>query len=364
MKRFLSAVLVVLMIAALLPAAYAAVPMSKIYIRTYNDTGAGNDVPRVGQNVNQFTAQPETAGFIVSSIALYDMGGAQCTGRVENQQYVLNVNITVIDGNYYIDGSTTAFINGVQCSVTPGPDGMSATISRNVTPKFIDPTIWKHPGDENHDKSKVFSFAASASPLYTQWQWTIMTTYGEKFTPEEFQAAYPGVGVTYHENSGGGVTLNISNPIDDMSGWLVYCGFKGESGAWVYTNKAQMTIKDAVLTPTPTIEIVEAPEEKEESKTTTTVDGLEVPEGVYIVETPEPTEEVIATPEPATAPAATPEPEVKKPGTGLKILKGVGIALGSLIVLGGIVIFIQYEIDKKKRKRRAKLSGRNSSGKF
>lgn len=358
MKRFLSVFLVILLFASLLPAAYAdAVPMSKIYIKTYNDTGSGNDVPRVGQSVSTFTAQPESAGFIISSLSLYDMNGAQCTGTVLDQQYVLYVNISVVDGNYYIDGSSTAFINGVQCSITPGGDGKSAVISRNVTPKVVDPTIWKHPGDENHDKSKVFSFAASASPYYNNWQWYILSTYGDKMTADEFAAAYPSVGVAYHENSGGGVTLNINNPIDEMDGWLVYCGFQSLSGAWVYTNKAQMKIKGAVVT-TPTI--VAPPEEE---KTTTVVDGIEVPEGVTIVETPGPEITIVETPEPTVEPTPTPEVKPEKSGTGLKILKGVGIAVGGIVIIGGIIIFAQYLADRKKRKRRAKMSGRKYTGK-
>lgn len=362
MKKLLSVLLVLLLCISLVPFAFAedSIAVDKVYVRSYpSHSYGGNDLPTVGQNYSDFYCDCETGGIVVTGWSLVDDAGTPCSGKVENKNYTLTVTLQSNVVNYFFDGNTRAFINGVAANISA--NGSTASISRYIKPNLVDPVIWKQPGDENHDKSSIFSFTASASPVYASYAWYLMTPNGQKFTPEEVHATYPSVNCVVSDTNGGGVRLNIHDPVDDMNGWLVYCGFKGYSGAEVMTNKAMIKIKGIVASPTPTIEIVAPPEESSATS------GGDLPEGIYIVDPPEPeiveTSEPTETPEPT--PMVTPEPEPKKPssGAGLKILKGVGIAVGGLAVVGGGIMYATYLKDKRRRARRAKMAGRTSSSK-
>ena len=379
MKKAVSLALALLIIASLCGAGYSEniVGVEKVNVETYPFKGSGNDLPTVGQSVSTFYAGTITAGISVTGVSLVDDSGATCSGTVENKNYTLNVAIVSNASNYVFTPSTKAYINGVAASISPSADGLSAMLSRYIKPNVVDPVIYKNPGDENHDKNSLFSFTASASQVFTSFQWYIMSTYGEKFTPEELASAYPGVTCSVKDVGGGVVRINIGNPYDEMTGWLVYCVFTGASGTPVTTSKATMTIKGAeagTYRPSPSIEIVSTPEG-------TTVDGITVPEGVTIVETPTPQITIIETPEPAAETPQPQEPATDTVDTGkteetaagqnltekvkgfftpkvLSILKWVGIAAGGILLIALLVLFVQYLADKRKRKRRAKMAGR------
>ena len=383
MRRILSLIIVILMLCCLMPFSFGEeyVGVEKVYVETYPDKNSGNDLPRVGQSISDFYASTITGGISVQNWTLIDEDGVTCSSTVENKNYNLYINVVSNISNYVFTSNTKAYINGVSATITPSGDGHGATLSRNIKPSVIDPVIYKNPGDENHDKGSTFSFTASASQVFMTYQWYIMSTYGEKYTPEELSAAYPGVVCSVKETGSGSVRLNITNPYDGMNGWLVYCTFTGASGNPVATSKATMTIKGAkeeTITPLPVV--TETPE------VTETVDGIEVPEGITIVETPTPEITIVETPTPTAEIEETPVPEIEAAETEsenntssiketanliserlgtlnispelLRILKYVGIGVGAVVVLSFFVMFIQYLKAKRKAKRRAKMAGR------
>ena len=375
MRKAAAMLLAAILLLGMLPAAALAeelVPVDSVYIETYPNSSSGNDLPTVGQNYSDFYVSTKSAGISVTGWSLVDDSGVPCTGTVENRNYTIYVNISSNIINYVFTANTRVYINAVAATIQPSEDGLSATIVRySIKPNLIDPVIWTNPKDESHEASSLFSFVASASPIYVSYQWYIMSTYGEKFTPEELQAAYPGTSCYVSETSSGGVKLNISNPNDGMNGWLVYCGFKGYSGGEVFTTKAQINIKGAASSaaPEPTIQIVDVTEEPQSSGGQY-IDGVYVPDGVTVVETPGIT--IVETPEPTAEPTAAPSASpqtaaaeesssAKAPGS--KVLKFVLAGVGALIVLVGAVLFAQYIKDEQKRKKRAKMSGRNYRGK-
>ena len=363
--------LCLVMVLALCPMASAddIIGIDKVNIETYPTANATyNDLPTVGQQISTFRASTITAGVSVTGWSLVDDDGVTCTGMVENKNYTLYVNVESRASNYVFDGNTKAYINNVTATISPNGDGTTATISRYIKPNLVDPVIYKNPTDENHDKNTVFSFTASASQVYSSFQWYIMTPYGEKFTPEELSAAYPGVTTSVKDMGSSGVRLNIGNPIDEMSGWLVYCTFTGYSGVPVATSKATMTIKGVTpYTTTPTPVVVDT-----EGSETTTVGGVGVPEGITIVETPTPTITIVETPSPNIIIVETPEPTTaptaevtvttatttKDNSKLLNILKIVGIVVAVIVVIGAAVLFVPYLIEKNKNERRRKMSGR------
>lgn len=368
-KRLTCLVLAVIFTLALCPMASAddIVGIDKVNIETYPTANSSyNDLPTVGQQASVFHAGTITAGVQVTGCSLVDDNGNTCTGTVENKNYTIYVTVSSQAINYVFNGNTKAFINGVAATISPSGDGQSATISRYIKPNIVDPVIYKNPTDENHDKSSLFSFTASASQVWSSFQWYIMTTYGEKFTPEELSAAYPGVTTSVKDIGNGAVRLNIGQPLDDMSGWLVYCIFYGYSGTPVATNKATMTIKGAKPSDTkPSVVVVDT--DASTASGGTMVDGVYVPDGITIVETPAPSIEIVETPEPTVEIAQTPEPvqtaepeqaAVKDNSKLLTVLKWAGIVIGAIVVVGCLVLFVSYLSEKKKAERRRKMSGR------
>lgn len=372
-RKILSLVLCLVLVLALCPMASAddIIGIDKVNIETYPSSKATyNDLPTVGQQVSEFRASTITAGISVTGCSLVDDNGVTCTGMVENKNYTLYVTVVSQASNYIFTGNTKAYINNVAASISPNGDGTSATISRYIKPNVVDPVIYKNPTDENHDKSSVFSFTASASQVYTSFQWYIMSTYGEKFTPEELSAAYPGVTTSVKDMGSSGVRLNIGDPLDEMSGWLVYCTFTGYSGVPVATSKATMTIKGVTpsnATPTPIIVDLE----DEDSDVPEGITIVETPTpSIQIVETPSPTIEIVETPAPTTVPTAEVEVSTVEDASAsaaaktkdnsklMNILKWVGIGIGVLALIGVAVFVIPYFVQKSKDNRRRKMSGR------
>ena len=406
LRKFIIFLIVCLLLSAFPAGAIAmeSFDIGKVLIETYPGSG-GNDLPYVSQDYSAFYCKTSTSGVVVSGWSLVDGNGTQCSGKVENKQYTLSVNVTSQVVNSTFSANTAAYINNVPATISVSGDGLSATVSRVISPKLVGATIWKDPGDEKHDAGNVFSFTASASPYYNSVQWYLRSPYNESYKAEDVGTLFPNVTCTVHDRGSGGTTCNFNNVPAEMDGWMVYCAFIGEAG--------QTLTKNAFITVTNAAALLAAPSPSPEAAAT--------PEPtIYIVETPEPTNNIWIVEEDwsedwsydtqyhwhaskipqnnkvnekaahdmtwtetkaATKKEAGEETGVcsvcgytetksveyvKPQRTGLKLpsaVKWVGGILGGIIVVGGGILGIQYLKDKAKRKRRAKMSGRTGSHK-
>ena len=239
--------------------------IDKVLVQTYPGDG-GNNIPYVGQEWSAFYAQTTTSGVAVTGCSLIDSSGTACTGKVENKGYTLSVSLSSQVINFIFTSDTKAYMNNEPCNISVSADGFSATISRQISPRLVAPTIWKNPGDETHNSGQTFSFAASASPTYNSVQWYVRSPYNQTVKAEEINTLF--VNTTGHvvDHGSGGSTLNLSGVPVDMDGWSVYCEFKGDGGS-AYTSDAFLHVSDAaailaatpVPSPTPAITIIKHP---------------------------------------------------------------------------------------------------------
>ena len=385
------------------------VTYNKVLIETYTSAKAtGNTLPVVGQKVSDIVIKTNTTGLAVTGWELVGAGT-----KVENRDYVLNVNVSLwVENGVFDFFGTKGYINGVESTVTVNSDLKTATISRLISPDIQAAVVWHHPGNESHDAGECFSFTATASQVYDSYQWKLRSPYNETYNAEDVGSIFPGPYAVIADIENG-TRCNIYDVPEELNGWSIYCIFKGAGGD-VPTNSASITVKNAA--PEPTIQIVAAPdaitvvEEKTQEET-------DVPQGITIVDAPEEVDpeenenitivqweeawtyddnshwhksadsysDETSEPETHTMSWTTTReatkkadgeeegvcevcgyttrrnvPYVKEEKTGgmskgLKI--GLG-AVGAVAVIGGGVMFTQYEIDKKKRKRRAKMAGR------
>lgn len=384
-----------------------AVTYNKVLIETYTSAQAqGNTLPAVGQNVSDIVIKTNTTGVNILGWEL--VGAGQ---KVENRDYVLNVYIALWVENGIFDAfGTKGYINGVESTVTVNPDLKTATVSRLIKPDVLAPIVWHHPGNESHNAGECFSFTATASQVYTSYEWKLRSPQNETFNAQDVSNLFTGPYAVISDIDSG-TRCNIYQVPEGLNGWSVYCVFKGPGGD-VKTNSASINVKNAA--PEPTMQIVQAPDAVPEQKDEK---NGEAPEGITIVDAPdsknpednenitivqweeawtyddnnhwhksvdqysdetsdpEPHEMSWTTVREATKKADGEEdgvcdvcgyttkrnvPYVKPEKTdgmskGLKL--GLG-AVGAIAVLGGGVMFTQYEIDKKRRKRRAKMAGR------
>ncbi|MDO5445046.1 MAG: hypothetical protein Q4F31_05435 [Eubacteriales bacterium] len=410
-RRLIVLFLLIFMLTALLPVSGSAddIPLyyyDKILIQTYPGSG-GNDLPYVSQQYSAFYAQTTTSGVSVTGWSLTDSSGNACSGKVENKNYTLSVNVSSSVVNSLFSSETKAYINNEPANISVSSDGMSATVSRSIMPKLIGATVWKDPGDESHESGHTFSFVASASPYYDSVQWYVRSPYNESYKVEEIGNVFPGVTASVIDHGSNGTTCNLNAVPPQMDGWMVYCAFVGAAGQ-TNTKNAYIHVTNAAVTPTP------AP----------TPSPTPVPTpNVYIVETPEPipapTPEVYVVTEDwsddwtydkdshwheslipqvtdidAQAPhdmvwtetrAATKKMDGEEQGvcsvcgytetrsvvytkperTALDLPSFVPWiigAVGGIIVLAAVIVFIEYLKVKARKKRRAKMSGRSGSG--
>ena len=250
---------------------------------------AGADLPFVGQEYSAFSCSTITPGITVTGWSLVDDSGTPCSGTVQNRNYTLSITVASQAMNYYFTSDTRASINGEQATLSPSADGLSATLSRYISPRLVAPTIWHNPADESHDSGETFSFTASASPLYDSFQWYLRSPAGQVFNAEDVSDSFPGVTATVTDlGKSNGCRCNFHNVNGNLNNWMVYCVFKSAAGE-VSTDKALIKVQNAdaivmVGQPSPTPAVQETP-------------SLENG-GIWIVETP--------APEPVPAPAASP----------------------------------------------------------
>ena len=413
--------LAIVVIAGVCPMSASAqtVTYDKVLLETYTSSQAtANTLPVVGQNVSDIVVKTSTTGVTVLGWELVGAGT-----KVENHDYILNVYIAMGVTNGVFDPySTTAYINNVKSTITVNADRISATVSRQITPDVQAPVVWHHPSDETHNAGECFSFTATASQVYTSYQWKIRANSGETYNVEDIQSMFPGTYAVV-SNLDQGTRCNIYNVPEGFNNWTVYCVFSGAGGD-VSTNSATIHVKNASPDPTPTI--VDAPSTQSSSS------DVNVPAGITIVD--EPTSDINIVDEPSDSQTADDtetttneninivewedawtyddtghwhksidaysdevsetEPHVltwtttieatkkadgeeegtcsvcgyttkrnvayEKPETrGLSTGAKVAIGVvGGIAVLGGGTVGVQYIIDSNKRKRRAKMSGR------
>lgn len=403
-RKIFSLLLAVVLCLAMSPFASADdIAIPKIILETYPSASAGyNEVPEVGQNVSDFIVRSSTGGVNVTGWTLYDSSGAVAAGTVKNEDYTLSVSVSSSVANEYFTSATQAYINNVASAVTV-TDSKNATVTRRMTPRLVAPTVWHSPTDETHTAGdgQLFSFAATATPNYTGYQWYIQTASNEDIKAEDLEKKYPGVVATV-KTVETGTRCNIHNATGNMDGWRVYCVFSGPGGD-AYTKKAVMHVKSAAPatpepapSPSPTPEPTPSPSPTPEPSTApapvqweeawsydaenhwhrstdpnvTEVSDLEAHQMVWTLKTAASRksageEQGVCSVCGYTASRAV---EYVKSGSVFDsmspTLKWVLGAVGGLILLLALIIFLQYLADRRRRKRRKKMSGGSSSRKY
>lgn len=396
-KRIFAAALAVLVCVSAFPVSAAAVEsigIDKVLIQTYPGQG-GNDLPYVSGDIGAFYATTSTSGVAVTGWSLVDDNGNQCTGKVQERYYTLNVTLASQAVNYFFSQNTRGYINNEAAELSyVSSDGMTATFSRRIMPRLIAPTIWHNPTDETHNAGETFSFAASASPYYESFQWYLRSPYNEKYAVEECGSIFSGTSAYVSDNGASGTTCNLNNVSANFDGWMIYCVFKGVGGETA-TQNAAIRIKNKPAptpeptpapTPAPTIEIVVTPEPTSaitiiehdyasewsfDDEKHWHADKIPMSESV----SDEGTHDMVWTETPATKKAPgekkgvcsvcgyeqTETIEYVRPVREAKVPKAVKWAvgiIGGLVLLAAAVVGIQYIKDKRRRERRARMAGR------
>lgn len=410
--RIIVAVLFICLLAGMLPVFGSAddIPLyyiDKVLIQTYPGSG-GNDLPYVSQQYSAFYAQTTTSGVSVTGWSLTDSSGNACSGKVENKDYTLSVNVSSGVVNSLFSSETKAYINNEAANISVLSDGMSASITRSIRPKLVGATVWKDPGDESHESGNTFSYVASASPYYDSIQWYVRSPYNESYKVEEIGKVFPGVTANVIDHGANGTTCNLIAVPPQMDKWTVYCAFVGVAGQ-TNTKDAYINVTDAAVklqTPEPTPQIIQTPAPTVFAVDPPTPAPAPTPE-VYIVtedwsdewsydkdshwhesRIPQVTDineqaphDMVWTETRAATKKADGEEQGKcsvcgytetrsviytKPErTSLALpsaVKWIIGAVGGIIVLAAIVVFIEYLKVKARKKRRARMSGRNNGG--
>ena len=375
--------------------------IDRILIQTFPGNG-GNDLPYVYQDISAFYAQTTSPGVSVTGWSLIDGNGTSCTGKVENKSYTLNVSVASQVSNSLFSQNTQAYINNEPASVSISGDGLSATVSRSIQPRLVAATIWKDPGDEEHEAGHTFSYNSSASPYYTSVQWYVRSPQNQSYKVEEIGDVFGGVTYQISDHGANGSTCNLIAVPPQMDGWTVYCSFVGAAGA-TNSKDAKISVIGAKATPTP------AP-----TPTPTPIPTPQpTPKPTPVAVTPVPTPEVIAVTEEWSeewsgdaanhwhasrnpgvtdvkdlAPhemvwTQTKEATKKEDGeeTGVCSICGYSetrpilysetenslldipalaewgiVALGAILLIAGIIVFMEYLAVKSRNKRRARMA--------
>lgn len=350
LKRICAILLIIILAAAIVPSAYAEEELHNVTIRIYpNSNYATNQTPIVGMVASQIQIKPSCN--VSATGYCTDSAGNVYTDKLKYENYTMHISVTANEG-VTIRGDAIAAVNNESASImVTGPQTAEITWGFLAAP--IAPTVYHNPTDEKHEIGGVFPFSATCSDPDATAKWYLYDQMNNRNTPEEVQSAYPQMSVYTSTSQNGTAQLTIKNAIEGLDGWSVACSFTNAAGT-VWTERAYCKITNATVptpTPKPTNEIVDPPSGE------TGEDGL--PAGVYIVETPEPEIQVIETPSPEQTPEPVQtEPPVEKKETKpvVKFLKGVGIGVGAIAVLGGAVVGIQYIKDKRRRQRRAEMA--------
>jgi len=412
LKKRVLFVLILSLVLSLFPAAALAgnielYGIEKVLLQTYPGS-AGNDLPIVGQDISTFTAQTTTPGVVVTGWSLVDDNGVQCTGKVQERMYTMSVNISSVVVNSVFTSGTKAYINNEPADITVSSDGMSATASRYIMHRLIAPTVWKDPGDESHNAGETFSYVASASPYYDTVEWYVLSPYNESTRVEEIGNVFPDVTASVHDHGASGSTMNLNRVPGAMNEWMVYCIFKGAGGqaksknaminvlnaepAVVMIEPSPTPVPTPTITAAPVITIVETPEPtmdiwvvEEDWSDEWTYDNTShwhasrIP-GVTDVNSKGEHTLIWTETKPATKKEdgerqgvcsvcgyteTQPVVYVKPQRTSINLPSSVkwiiGIVVG-ILVLAALVLFIQYRKDRARRRRRARMSGRNRTG--
>ena len=288
MKKIAVCLLIISLFLTVLPTAGAELVVDRVLCQTLPGNGSV-DLPSVGQDYSAFSCRASIDGIHVESWALVDGSGVPCTGMIENKPYTLYINVATNDPNYVFTLDSRAFVNNEASSLTIADDWHYATITRQIKPHYLAPTVWHNPTDEAHNRGDLFAFLASAQPGYTSFEWYLRSPDNREIRAENITEIYPEVRVSIEDlGKGTGVRCNFNKVPAGLDGWAVYCIFRLYEQKAV-TKDAYIRVLDAAsATPTP------AP----------------TPEPTP---TPAPTPMPTPSPTPAPTPEPTPEPEEELP---------------------------------------------------
>ena len=256
-RKFIAAFLVLLLFLPVLtfPQAFAVSGFNKIQCQTYPGNGTA-DLPTAGQEFSAFYCGTVTDGVAITGWSLIDGSGNPCSGIVQYEPYTLVINVESQNPDRVFTTETVATINGVPADLYIMDDGWSASLHRDIMPYLMAPTIWHHPLDEAHNAGEQFSFSASASPMYTSFQWYIKSPTGQEYPVDNVQSLFDDVSYNVIDHGReSGTSCTFFNVPPQMDGWKVFCEFAVD---WAdsRTKEASIIVNDAKIllaaTPPPT----------------------------------------------------------------------------------------------------------------
>ena len=290
-KKLIAALLILLLLIpqAPMPVAFAAEGYGKVQCQTFPGTG-GRDLPAVGQDYSAFSCNCITDGVTVTGWMMTDGSGNSCSGIVQNKAYTLSIFLKSENADRVFTWVMAATINGVEANVSAvSDDGYNATITREIMPRLVAPTIWHSPDDESHNAGELFSFTASASPTYTSFQWFLVSPSGQEHPAESVTTLFPGTVYDIADlGRGGGCRCNLFNVPAGLDGWSIYCVFKVEWSetktgmAQIHVINAAPPTPEPTPKPTPVPTPVLTPEPTPEPLPDPTPSQEELPEGLYL----------------------------------------------------------------------------------
>ena len=118
---------------------------------------------------------------------------------IENKPYTLYINVATNDPNYVFTLDSRAFVNNEASSLTIADDWHYATITRQIKPHYLAPTVWHNPTDEAHNRGDLFAFLASAQPGYTSFEWYLRSPDNREIRAENITEIYPEVRVSIED---------------------------------------------------------------------------------------------------------------------------------------------------------------------
>ena len=210
MKKIAVCLLIISLFLTVLPTAGAELVVDRVLCQTLPGNGSV-DLPSVGQDYSAFSCRASIDGIHVESWALVDGSGVPCTGMIENKPYTLYINVATNDPNYVFTLDSRAFVNNEASSLTIADDWHYATITRQIKPHYLAPTVWHNPTDEAHNRGELFAFLASAQPGYTSFEWYLRSPDNREIRAENITEIYPEVRVSIEDlGKGTGVRCNFN----------------------------------------------------------------------------------------------------------------------------------------------------------
>lgn len=241
-----------------------------------------NRTPVVMMAVSEPAAAVSSKNASLVSLSWYDLLGNKLPGNSAFDYTTYRMEIIArADDGYIFSPSTNAYLNNSATSCSVSADGKYVTLIRQYEALVYPPRIIKHPGEETVKEGSFVSYVSTA--VYaTGLTWEFVSPDGQTvFDSKDIGKTFPN---SRCENDGKEKIIIYNVPLD-MNGWKVRAVFSGAEGTVTRSNPVTVKVEaDPNHTPAPTAK----PEE-----------------------TPEPTEEPAETPAPTEKPAETPVPSEK-----------------------------------------------------